>query len=114
KEGDDMELPELQKIAEIAHRQAAVDGEFPTTVPRLTIYRSSAPTAGDSVVYVPSLCFIVQGAKEVVVGGEAYRYDPAHSLLVSVDLPATTRVVEASRSRPCIALRIEIDSADVG
>ncbi len=105
---------ELDKLAEIAKRHAPADGEYHTTVPRLTIYRSSAPTDHDAVVYVPSLCVIVQGAKEVVVGGEAYRYDPAQSLLVSVDMPATTRVIEASPARPCIAIRIEIDSADVG
>lgn len=106
--------PELKTLAEIAQRHAAADGEFHTTVPRLTIYRSSAPTDYDAVVYVPSLCVIVQGAKEVVVGGEAYRYDPAQSLLVSVDMPAATRVVEASTTYPCIAIRIEIESADVG
>lgn len=104
---------DLKKLAEIAQRHAAADGEFHTTVPKLTIYRSSTTTDHDAVVYVPSLCVIVQGAKDVVVGGEAYRYDPAQSLLVSVDMPAATRVVEASLARPCVALRIEIDSADV-
>lgn len=104
----------LEKLAEIAQRHVPTDGEFHTTVPRLTIYRSSAPTDRDAVIYVPSLCVIVQGAKEVVVGGEAFRYDPAQSLLVSVEMPAATRVVEASRACPCIAFRIEIESADVG
>jgi AraC-like DNA-binding protein len=106
--------PELKKLAEIAQSHVTADGEFRTTVPRLTIYRSSAPTEHEAVVYVPSLCVIVQGAKEVIVGGEAYRYDPAHALLVSIDMPAATRVVEASRDRPCLAIRIEIESADVG
>ncbi|MEO8268123.1 MAG: AraC family transcriptional regulator, partial [Aureliella sp.] len=64
--------------------------------------------------YVPSLCVIVQGAKEVVVGGDVYRYDPARALLVAVDMPAATRVVEASSERPCLAIRIEVDSAEVG
>lgn len=109
-----MESSELKKLADIAQRHVAADGEFSTSVPRLTIYRSSEPTAHNAVVYVPSLCVIVQGAKEVVVGGEAYRYDLAQSLLVSVDMPATTRVIEASAAHPCIAIRIEIDSADVG
>ena len=65
-------------------------------------------------MYVPALCIVVQGAKEVVVGGEAYRYDAARSLLVSVDLPASTRVVEASPERPCLAIRISLDLTVVG
>ncbi|WP_198953593.1 AraC family transcriptional regulator [Rhodopirellula sp. MGV] len=105
--------PELKKIAQIAQRHATADGELHTSVPRLTIYRSSSPTDYDAVVYLPSLCVILQGAKEVVVGGEAFRYDPAQSLLVSVDMPAATRVVEASAKNPCLAIRIEIQSVDV-
>lgn len=48
------------------------------------------------------------------MGGEAFRYDPLHSLLVSVDLPATSRVIEASSERPCLAVRIALDLAVVG
>ena len=108
-----MESTELKELTAVAQRHTDADGEYKTALPKVTLFRSSAPTEHDAVVYVPSLCAIVQGAKEVVVGGEAYRYDPAHSLLVSVDLPAATRIVEASPGRPCLAMRIEIDSADV-
>ena len=78
------------------------------------LYRSSSPSAVSAVVYVPSLCVVVQGAKEVIVGDEAYRYDPAQSLLVSVDMPASTRVADATADHPCLALRIPIDPAVVG
>jgi AraC-like DNA-binding protein len=101
------------ELAAIVQRHTDANGEYRTALPKVTLFRSSAPTDHDAVVYVPSLCVIVQGAKEVVVGGEAYRYDPAHSLLVSVDLPAATRIVEASPGLPCLAIRIEIDSGDV-
>jgi AraC-like DNA-binding protein len=103
----------LKELTTLVERHTDADGEYKTALPKVTLFRSSAPTDQDAVVYVPSLCVIVQGAKEVVVGGKAYRYDPAHSLLVSVDLPAATRIVEASPGRPCLAMRIEIDSADV-
>lgn len=109
-----MESIELKELAAAIERHADADGEFLTAVPRLTLYRSSAPTQHNAVVYVPSLCVVVQGAKEVVAGGQAYRYDPAHSLLVAVDLPAATRIAEASPRKPCLALRVEIEAADVG
>jgi AraC-like DNA-binding protein len=91
-----------------------VDGDHETAVAGLWLYRSSTPSAEHAVVYVPSLCVVTQGAKEVVVGGHAYRYDPAQSLLVSVDMPATTRVADASADRPCLAARIPLDQAVVG
>jgi AraC-like DNA-binding protein len=104
----------LEGLVSAVTRHTDGDGEYATQIPSLTLYRSSAPSVSDAVVYIPSLCVVVQGAKEVIVGGEAYRYNPAQSLLVSVDLPAVTRIVEASGKRPCLAVRIEIDSSDVG
>jgi hypothetical protein len=104
----------LQNLAATIRRHAEEDGSYETAIPRLTLYRSSKPTDHDAVVYVPSLCVVVQDAKGVVVGGQPYRYDPAQSLLVSVDLPAATRVIEASAGMPCLAVRVEIDPASVG
>jgi AraC-like DNA-binding protein len=64
-------------------------------------------------VYEPALVIVAQGSKEVLLAGEVFRYDPAHSLLVSVDLPVTARVVEASPDRPCLVIRIALDPAVV-
>ncbi|MDB5345354.1 MAG: AraC family transcriptional regulator CmrA [Schlesneria sp.] len=105
---------ELKQLTATVLRHADRDGSFDTKVPGLALYRSSEPTVHDAVVYMPSLCVIAQGAKEVVVTGRAYRYDRAQSLLVSVDMPAATRIVEASPNRPCLAVRVGIDSAVVG
>jgi AraC-like DNA-binding protein len=104
----------LTTLASAVDRHTEVDGDYETAVPGLWLYRSSSPSVRRAVVYVPSLCVVAQGAKEVIVGGERYRYDPAQSLLVSVDLPATTRVADATANRPCLALRVPIDTAVVG
>ena len=87
-------------LAAAVERHTRVDGDHETAVPGLWLYRSSTPSEEHAVVYVPSLCVVAQGAKEVVVGGEAYRYDPAQSLLVSVDMPALTHVANATADRP--------------
>ncbi len=67
-----------------------------------------------ALVVDPSLCIVAQGAKEVFLAGEVYRYDPAHSLLVSVDLPISARVSEATPARPCLAVRLSFDLSVVG
>jgi AraC-like DNA-binding protein len=112
--GQDVATRDLSTLAAAVERHTRADGDHETAVPGLALYRSSAPTEQNAVVYVPSLCVVVQGAKEVAVGGEAYRYDPAQSLLVSVDLPASTRVADASVARPCLAVRIPVEPAVVG
>jgi AraC-like DNA-binding protein len=105
---------------ELAHLAAAIDrhttaaeGVYQTAVPGLILYRSSVTSEHDAIVYEPSLVIVAQGSKEVVLAGEAYRYDPAQSLLVSVDLPVTARVVEASPDRPCLVVRVALDLAVV-
>jgi AraC-like DNA-binding protein len=104
----------LAELAATVQRHTPADGSYETAAPELTLYRSSHATTHDAVVYVPSLCVVVQGAKEVLVGGRPYRYDQAQSLVVSIDLPAATRIVEAAIGEPCLAVRIEIDPANVG
>src|SRR5688500_4198596 len=109
-----MATKDLMTLAATVERHTRTDGDHETAVPGLGLYRSSAPLEHREVVYVPSLCVVAQGAKEVIVGGQVYRYDPAQSLLVSVDMPASTRVAEATADRPCLAARIPIDPAVVG
>lgn len=110
---DAMEDNRLQSVqlASAVERHIESEGTLETAVPGLALYRASFTSEHDATVYEPSLCVVVQGAKEVLVGGETYRYDPSRSLLVSVDLPASSRVIEASTSRPCLAVRITLDLA---
>lgn len=107
-------MHELAKLTAAIHRHAPADGAHETASSALSLYRYSAPTESVGVVYEPSLCIVAQGAKEVRLAEETYRYDPTHSLLVSVDLPLSARVVEASPERPYLSVRIGLDPAVVG
>ena len=91
-----MATDELTRLASAVKGQAAVDGVYETAVPALRLSRFSAPSDLAALVYEPCLCMVAQGAKEVLLADETYRLDPAQSLPVSVDLPITARVVEAS------------------
>lgn len=104
----------LTELATLIGRQATADGFHDTAVPELTLIRSSGPSEPTPVLYEPSLCLIAQGSKQVLLGSELYRYDPAKYLLVSVDLPVVGQVIEASRELPYLALRICLDPAVVG
>jgi AraC-like DNA-binding protein len=105
---------ELEKLASAIERHTADDGGFETAVPTLRLSRFSAPSELTALVYEPLLCLVAHGAKEVLLADEAYRLDPAQSLLVSVDLPVSARVVEASPRHPYLAVRIALDTAVVG
>jgi len=80
----------------------------------LHLNRSSTPTEGLHGVTKPSFCVIAQGSKEILLGDSRYRYDPAHYLLATVELPVVGQVLEASVDRPYLSLRLELDPALVG
>ena len=65
-------------------------------------------------VSTPSFCVIAQGSKEILLGDEGYRYDPAHYLIATAALPVSGRITEASEERPYLSLRLDLDPTLVG
>ena len=61
-------------------------------------------------LYRPSLCLVVQGAKEMALGDAVMRYGEMQALVVSLDVPAAGRVIEASPERPYLAITLELDT----
>ena len=109
-----MATDELTRLVAAIERHTPPDGVCDTAVAGLLLARQPTPTDPIALVVDPSLCIVAQGAKEVFLAGEVYRYDPAHSLLVSIDLPISARVVEATPARPCLAVRLSLDPSVVG
>src|SRR5438552_5296165 len=80
----------------------------------LHLYRSSLPLEPVHSVVEPSLCVIAQGSKEVLLGDSRYRYDPSQYLLATVEMPRVSQVLEASKERPYLSLRLELAPTLVG
>jgi AraC-like DNA-binding protein len=58
----------------------------------------------------PFLGIIVQGKKAVLLGEETYQYSMAQYLVVSVDLPLSAFVVEATIDKPYLGFNLRLDS----
>jgi AraC-like DNA-binding protein len=81
--------------------------------PGLVLTRISSLTESVHAVLEPWFCMIAQGAKDVWLGDELFHYDPGHYLISTLGLPAVGRVVEASRERPYLGLRLSLDPSIV-
>jgi len=79
--------------------------------PGFRLSRSSSPTEPLQAVYEPSFCFVAQGSKQALLGGEMFRYNPRHYLIFTVDLPVTFQVEEASEEKPYFGFRLRLDPA---
>lgn len=81
-----------------------------TPIDGLKLIQRTHPTGPLAVTYEPSLAVVVQGRKQIELGGATISYDPSRFLLTSLDLPVMSRVTEASPRRPyvCLALKLEM------
>jgi AraC-like DNA-binding protein len=84
-------------------------GDRSTPIPDLAFFRREMPTPPGLCQVEPSVVLVVQGAKRMLVGEEAYAYDCEHFLIASHDIPASSEVVEASRDCPCLGLVLKLD-----
>lgn len=94
--------------------QLTEKGEQHTTaVAGLSLFRRDEPTEPMTGLYEPSICLVAQGAKRVVLGDDTYVYDAHHYLITSVHLPTVVQIIEASRSKPYLGLRLMLDLREV-
>jgi AraC-like DNA-binding protein len=103
-------LPEQQSsLVDLIARLTPQDGDFPTAIAGLSLHRRSAPTRAVRHDYSPSLAFVAQGAKSVMLGNEHFSYGANEYLLTSIGLPVLTRVTEADAERPFLCFLLNID-----
>jgi AraC-like DNA-binding protein len=102
--------PDLVKLAGLIRAHTPYDGRFELRAPGVyTIRASRVNTELVHVVQAPALCIIAQGAKRVMLGQEAYEYDPSAMMVYSVDLPLASQVTKASHAEPYLSFRLDLD-----
>ncbi len=111
-----MENELCEKHAELTAllgRLTAVDGNHQTAIEPLTLHRLSAPSPPVHGVLKPTFCLVAQGSKLTVLGEETHTHDSLRYLLLSVDLPLTVQVTEASPDEPYLGLCLDIDPRQI-
>ena len=103
-ESIDSQQDELAKIIEA---YSGHDGVHTTHIPSLFFNRQTTITGPVYGVFKPSLCIVVQGAKDVWLAQERFRYSPADYLIASIDVPVIGQVVEATPKLPYLSLKLE-------
>lgn len=78
-----------------------------TGVPGLTLLRSACQGQTNHHINKPALCIVAQGAKSTMFGDSRFDYHAGQALVVSVELPAFSTIVEASSSEPYMGVIIE-------
>lgn len=101
--------PHQDAMAEVIARYVSDTADWETPIQNLLFFRRDKPTEPDFCLIEPSVVLVVQGTKQMLVGGEAFPYDTSKFLITSLDLPASSQVLEASARKPCLGLVLKLD-----
>lgn len=101
------------ELVKIIDRYSEKDGVHQTAIPSLFFMRDSNASLPRHGVYKPSFCMVVQGAKEVWLAQERFRYTPSDYLIASVHLPVTAQVTEATSDVPYLGFKLEFTPSQI-
>jgi AraC-like DNA-binding protein len=102
--------PVIEKTKSLARK---VDGlvqneDFQTEISGFSLHRR---TNKQSIhcIYDLGLGVILQGEKQVLIGNEIFSYSRGQTMLTTIDLPAVSRVTQASYSEPFLGMMLKLD-----
>lgn len=102
-----------EELISLIERHTDRDGVIETAIPSLSVIRSSIVTEPVYRVYKPSLCFIAQGTKEILLSRERYIYGPTNYLISSMNLPVIGQVIKASPNAPYLSFKLEFSQDQI-
>src|SRR5688500_7787616 len=107
-----MPWEELLDHATRRHRASSggkVDAPGVRPMDGLVLLGQDSASSFEACLYEPVLCLILQGRKQVSLGEQTLSFGPGECLLVSHDLPVSSRITKA----PYLALVFEVDVATI-
>ncbi|MRW90402.1 helix-turn-helix domain-containing protein [Duganella sp. FT80W] len=109
----DFALTRIDHMIDIVQRHVLDGQRAATAIPFLSLLRSAHPTPITKGVLKPSCCVILQGHKRVHLSDEVLDYGPGEYLAVSVDMPASGHIVNATPDKPYLLLNLELDPQEL-
>lgn len=99
----------MKTLAEAIAQWTGKEEDFQSPIANLFLYRRTEPTTPHVCLVEPSIVLVAQGAKQLVIGEQSYRYDAQRFLVTAINLPGSSRVLEAQPSQPCLGLVYRLD-----
>ncbi|MEH2374894.1 AraC family transcriptional regulator [Nostoc sp.] len=102
---------QCQELAALVthHTNSKGDGFHKTAIEQLEFQRESSASTTLQGVCEPIFAILVQGKKEALLGEETYRYGAGQYLVVSVDLPLSAFILEATPDQPYLGFKLNLD-----
>lgn len=96
-----------QLRSRILSHSSGKDGR--TAIPNLSLAMLTERTIPAAMICDPLMCLVVQGVKQVMIGGRVLRFEAGACFVSSLVLPAMGAVLEADAERPYLAIALKLD-----
>ncbi len=84
-----------------------------TPIPGLRLFRSDAPTSVNPTLCEPTVCLLLQGSKQLLIGDEILQYNTLQFLLVPVLMPVSSKIIKANSTEPYLGLSLNLDLVEL-
>ena len=105
-------MADIQQLLQKASELLNMSKEVPLILNEekyLLLLKQECPSELDATFYEPALCLILQGRKEVIAGQRHFTFGVGQVLIVSHEMPVVSKIAEASKFEPYIALVLRLD-----
>ena len=100
-------------LSQLINKYAKLEGANDTDIKGLRVSKTHQTFLKVPRIYNPCICILTQGSKQILLDEEVYTYSTSEYLAISVDLPLTGQVVEATPDKPYYGLQIDIDPTQI-
>ncbi len=100
---------DLSRLTDLCTRYHAAKQAGSPGLPQFSVLRREAESDIEVTIYEPVMCLILQGSKVTSIGDQIVELTPGDTLLVSHDLPVTSRITRASPDEPYLAAILSLD-----
>ncbi|MFC4273650.1 AraC family transcriptional regulator [Achromobacter aloeverae] len=100
----------VDAVSRYAARQQGAS-PFYTRADGLIVLRSLRHRHPTQLIHKPALCIVVQGAKWSAFGSHRLEYRAGQAMVVSLEMPGSSQVMEGSEDMPYLSVVIQLDQA---
>ena len=85
-----------------------------SAVSGLFFYCADKPSKAVSYIQEPSICIVLQGAREIYLGADCQRFDKSNLMFCPVIIPLSMHIRHATVDRPVIVLSMKLNLVMIG
>ena len=85
-----------------------------SAVSGLFFYCADKPSKAVSYIQEPSICIVLQGAREIYLGADCQRFDKSNLMFCPVNIPLSMHIRHATVERPVIVLSMKLILVMIG